>query len=96
MAGWIMYLTVFFYNTIKSMVRRFLPALGIPEDILMAIIGWFLSKRGGWVAEFGEGLLLGAIAAIGASGGIALGGLLGVGAPAQATATVQVAEVEQY
>jgi hypothetical protein len=96
MAGWITYLTVFFYNTIKSMVRRFLPALGIPEDILMAVIGWFLSKKGGWLAEFGEGLLLGAIAAIGASGGIAIGGLLGGGAQATATATTQVAEAVQY
>jgi hypothetical protein len=96
MAGWITYLTVFFYNTIKNMVRRFLPALGIPEDIMLAIIGWFLSKKTGWMAEFGEGLLLGAIASIGASGGIALGGLLGGGAQAQATPTAQVVEAVQY
>jgi len=91
---WITVATVFFYNTIKNMVRNVLPALGIPEDILMLIIGYFLSKRTGALAEFGEGLIYGAVASLGATGGITLGGLLGGGA--KTTAEAQTAEAVQY
>jgi hypothetical protein len=96
MVSWIKIATVFFYNQIKAMVRQVLGGvlggvLRIPEDVLLAIIGWFLMKRGGAWAEFGEGLLLGAVASIGATGGVILGGLF---APAPAPqAQAQVAEV---
>ena len=89
---WITLLTIFFYNTIKSGVRNVLPVLGIPEDILMLIIGWFLSKRTGALADFGEGLIYGAVASLGASGGIMLGGLFGRGAGAQEVQARAVAE----
>ena len=91
---WITLLTIFFYNTIKGAVRNVLPALGVPEDIMMLVIGWFLSKRSGAMADFGEGLIYGAVASLGASGGIALGGLFG-GAKTTATAEAQ-AEAVQY
>jgi len=71
-------LTVFFYNTIKGFVLKVLPALGIPEDIMMLLIGYLLSRytRYTWI---GEGIMYGAAAALGASGGISLGSLLGGG-----------------
>jgi len=94
MVSWIKLATVFFYNTIKNTVRNMLPVLGIPEDILLAIIGWFLTKKGGALGEFGEGLLLGAVASLGATGGITLAGLFGGGA--KTTAQVQTAEVVEY
>jgi hypothetical protein len=92
---WITLLTIFFYNTIKGMVRNVLPALGVPEDILMLIIGWFLSKRTGVLADLGEGLIYGAVASLGASGGIAIGGLFGGGAKAQEVDVV-AEEAVQY
>jgi hypothetical protein len=94
MVSWIKLATVFFYNTIKNTVRNMLPALGVPEDIMLAIIGWFLAKRGGALGEFGEGLLLGALASLGATGGLTLAGLFGGGARAQATQVVAAEAVE--
>jgi hypothetical protein len=94
LSGWIKYIAVFFYSTIKSAVRNMMPALGIPEDVLFAVIGWFLSKRSGALAEFGEGLLLGALASLGASGGIVISGLFGGGARATATAQPQYVPAE--
>jgi hypothetical protein len=96
MVSWIKLATVFFYNTIKNMVRNVLPALGIPEDILLAIIGWFLLKKGGALGEFGEGLLLGAVASLGATGGITLAGLFGGGAKTTAQAQAVTAEAVEY
>jgi hypothetical protein len=89
--SWIKIATVFFYNQIKAMVRQVLGGvlgglLRIPEDILLAVIGYFIMKRGGAWSEFGEGLLLGAVASIGATGGVVLGALF---APAQTTTTTQ-------
>jgi len=94
MVSWITLATVFFYNTIKNAVRNVLPALGIPEDILFAIVGWFLSKKGGALGEFGEGLLLGAVASLGATGGISLAGLFG--GRARTATEAQVAEAVEY
>ena len=69
-------LVVFFYNTIKGFVLKVLPALGIPEDVMMLLIGYLLSKytKYAWI---GEGIMYGAAAALGASGGISLGSLFG-------------------
>ena len=84
-------LTVFFYNTIKGFVLKVLPALGIPEDIMMLLIGYLLSRytRYTWI---GEGIMYGAAAALGASGGISLGSLLGGGQAAtqQAQTSIKV------
>jgi hypothetical protein len=80
MVSWVKIATVFFYNTIKQTFRQMIggvlgTVITISDDILLALIGWFLMKKGGGWGEFGEGLLLGAVASIGATGGITLGGL---------------------
>lgn len=71
-------IVVFFYNTIKGFVLKALPALGVPEDVMMLLIGYLLNKytKYTWI---GEGIMYGAVAALGASGGISLGSLFGGG-----------------
>jgi hypothetical protein len=96
MISWIIILTIFFYNTIKTAVRNLFPALGISEDIMLAIIGWFLSKKGGALGELGLGLIYGAVASLGTSGGIPLAGLFGGGARTTAQAQPVYAEAVEY
>jgi hypothetical protein len=62
---------VFFYNTIRGFIDKMAGNFGIPSDILLAIIGYYFRDK--W---YGKGLLYGAVAALGTSGGLNLGSLL--------------------
>lgn len=70
---------VFFYNTIRGFIDKIAGNFGIPSDIVLAIIGYYFKDK--W---YGRGLLYGAIAAMGASGGLSLGSLF---APPKQTQT---------
>ena len=74
---WKKLLVIFFYNTIKGFVMKFakgiLVGLAISEDILMAIIGYLIMKYKREWAWFGEAVIYGAVASLGATGGISLG-----------------------
>lgn len=74
-------IVAFLYNWIKSFVMNFLQGflkgLAISEDIVMALIGYYLAtKKGGTWASVGQGLLFGAITQLGAQGGLGLGQIL--------------------
>ena len=61
---------VFFYNQIRGFAESFIGSfMGLPVDIVLAIIGWW--KKNTW---WGRGLLYGAVAMLGSSGGLGLGG----------------------
>jgi len=65
-------LVVFFYNHIKGFASRLLGGLGLPIDYILLAIGWW--KKDTW---WGQGLLYGAVASIGATtGGMIFAGLL--------------------
>jgi len=64
---------VFFYDTIRGMVQRYVGSFGIPVDFVLLAVGYY--KRNTW---WGEGLMYGAVASIGATMGFSiLGGLAG-------------------
>ena len=81
-------IVAFLYNWIKTTIMQFLQGflkgLAISEDIVMALIGYYLAtkKTGTW-ASVGTGLLFGAITQLGAQGGLGLGNLLGGGGQQQ-------------
>jgi len=83
----------FFYNTIKSFIKQFIGGLGlaagvtIPDDLIMAVIGWLIMEKTKYKAE-GEALLLSAIASLGTTTGVELfTRLFGGGAPAGGATT---------
>jgi membrane protein DedA with SNARE-associated domain len=77
----------FFYNTIKGFIKQFIGGFGlaigvtIPDDLIMAVIGWLIMDKTKYKAE-GEALLLSAVASLGATTGVELFGRLFGGAPA--------------
>jgi hypothetical protein len=84
MVSWVKVAVCFFYNVIKSFVRQIagrLMGFTIHDDVLMIIIGWLLAtKAEGFWKEFGEALIYGAAASLGAAGGL---GILQLVAPPQ-------------
>ena len=75
---WIVLAVLFFYNTIRSWIEQQIKnlgiQLGISVDVVIALLGYFIAKKGGWLGELGEGLLYGAIASLGRSGGLLVAG----------------------
>jgi len=87
----------FFYNTIKSIIKQVIGGLGlglgatIPDDLIMAVIGWLVMEKTKYKAE-GEALLLAAVASLGSTTGLAIfGQLFGAGQATQAQTTAQTA-----
>jgi hypothetical protein len=80
MISWVKLATCFFYNTIKSIVRRLaggLIGLTIHDDILMIVIGWLLMSKGtGMTKEVGEALIYAAVSSLGAAGGLGIAQLI--------------------
>ena len=78
---WKKLLVIFLYNIIKGFVMKFvkgvIAGLAISEDILMAVIGYLIMKYKREWAWFGEAIIYGAVASLGATGGISLGGIFG-------------------
>ena len=93
---WKKLIVIFLYNTIKgwvmSFLKGFLAGLAISEDIIMAIIGYLITKYKREWAWFGEALIYGAVASIGATGGLAIGGLFTTPAGREATTAGKEAE----
>jgi membrane protein DedA with SNARE-associated domain len=71
----------FFYSTIKGFVKQFLGGLGtiatIPDDVIMAIIGYLVMTKTKHRDE-GEALLLASVASLGTTMGAQLLGAFGV------------------
>lgn len=66
------YIVTFFYGNIKGIVEGMIGSvMGLPVDVVLAIIGWYLAKntRYKWL---GEGLLYGAVAELGATYGLGI------------------------
>lgn len=74
----------FMYNQIKGIVDGMIGNMGVAIDTDLILLAFGYYKRHTW---WGKGLLYGAVSAIGAKGGLAIGGLLGGGKP-QAQANV--------
>jgi len=73
MVSWKKVAIAFFYNTIKSLIRQvaggFLGSLAtVPDDLIMALIGYLVSTRTQYKEE-GEALLLASVASLGATAG---------------------------
>jgi len=87
----------FFYNTIKGFIKQFIGGLGlapgvtIPDDLIMAVIGWLVMEKTKYKAE-GEALLISAVASLGATTGVELFTRLFGGAPAGGQATTTQAQ----
>ena len=81
MVSWKKVAIAFFYNTIKGFVKQFLGGFGaiatVPDDMIMAVLGYLVMSKTKYVEE-GEALLLASIASLGTTMGAQILGAFGV------------------
>jgi membrane protein DedA with SNARE-associated domain len=91
----------FFYSAIKGFIKQFIGGFGlaigvtIPDDLIMAVIGWLIMEKTKYKAE-GEALLLSAVASLGSTTGVELFGRLFGGAPAGGATQTQAQTATAY
>jgi len=94
--GVLKYVIAFLYGSIKGFVARFLGGFvaGLPDDVLMILIGWLIKKWKSEYAEIGDAIIISALAVLGLGGVQAVLGMF-TGAKT-ATAQAQTAEAVEY
>ena len=89
MVSWKKVAIAFFYNTIKGFVKQFLGGFGaiatVPDDVIMAIIGYLVMSKTKYVDE-GEALLLASVASLGSTMGAQILGAVSFGVTPAPTA----------
>jgi len=69
----------YFYSTIKSIVKQLVGGLGlatVPDDVIMAVIGYVIMEKTQYKEE-GEALLLASVSSLGATTGLGITQLFG-------------------
>jgi membrane protein DedA with SNARE-associated domain len=81
MVSWKKVGIAFFYNTIKGLVKQVIGGIGaiatVPDDLIMALIGYLVATRTQYKEE-GEALLLASVASLGGTMGAQILGAFGV------------------
>jgi len=95
--GALKYVVAFFYGTAKGFVAKFFGGFlrGIPDDVLMILIGWLIKKWKPEYAEIGDAIIISALAVLGLSGVQTILGAF-TGAGTTTTAQAQTAEAVEY
>ena len=94
--GALKYVVAFFYGTVKGFATRFFGGFlrGIPDDVLMILLGWLIKKWKSEYAEVGDAIIISALAVLGLGGVQAVLGMF-TGATTT-TAQAQTAEAVEY
>jgi drug/metabolite transporter (DMT)-like permease len=93
--GVLKYVIAFLYGTIKGFATRLFGGFlrGIPDDVLMVLLGWLVKKWKPEYAEIGDAIIISALAVLGLGGVQAVLGMF-TGATTTTTAQAQAVTAE--